>query len=106
MNPEKAKALTKNVNELLKNYHDQQRCTAELFKVCLEFLEDKGHGVYYTDADIQREGGVFKAAKAVGMKRRARKKQLIVAIKGYIEMIEKREDRVTSHTNDKEKQDE
>jgi len=97
MDPDKVKALVANVNKLMENYHDQQRCTAELFKICLEFLEDKGHGVYYTDADIQREGGVFKAEKAAGIKRRERKQQLIAAIKGYIEITENR---------DKEKQDE
>jgi len=108
MNPEKVKALAANVNELLKNYHDQQRCTAELFKICLEFLDEKrtGHGVYVSNEDIQRAGGVFKAERAAFIKRKERKQQLIAAVKGYIEMIEKREDRVTSHTNDKEKQDE
>lgn len=95
MSPEKAKALTENVNELLKNYHDQQRCTAELFKVCLEFLDEKRTG--------HKWGGGLKAARAAAIKRRARKQQLIAAIKGYIEMIE---NRVTSHTNDKEKKDE
>jgi len=94
MNQEEVKALAANVNALLKNYHDQQRCTAELFKICLEFLDEK------------RAGGVFKSERAAFIKRKERKEQLIVAIKGYIEMIEKREDRVTSHTNNKEKQDE
>ena len=91
MDPDKVKALVENVNKLMENHHNQQRSTAELFKVCLEFLEDKGHGVYYTNADIQREGGVFNAAKAAGIKRRERKQQLIAAIKEYIEMIENRD---------------
>ena len=92
MNPEKVKALTKNVNALLKNYHDQQRCTAELFKVCLEFLEGgNGHGVYVSNEDIQRAGGVFKAERAALIKRKERKQQLIAAVKGYITMIETRE---------------
>jgi len=96
MDPDKVKALAANVNKLMENYGNQQRCTAELFKICLEFLEDKGHGVYYTDADIQREGGVFNAQRAAGIKRRERKQQLIAAVKGYIKMIENR---------DKEKKD-
>jgi hypothetical protein len=90
MNPEKVKALTKNVNELLKNYHDQQRCTAELFKICLEFL-DKEHWPRVTNADIQRAGGVFEAEKALAIKRKERQQQLIAAVKGYIKMIEERE---------------
>jgi hypothetical protein len=91
MDKEKVKALAANVNSLIGNYQAQQENTAKLFEICLEFLEDKGHGVYYTDADIQREGGVFKAAKAGGIKRRERKQQLIAAIKGYIKMINERE---------------
>jgi len=99
MDPEKVKALAANVNELLKNYHDQQRCTAELFKICLEFLDEKRTGHEFSGYRIAE-------MKEAALKRRARKEQLIAAVKGYIEMIEKREDRVTSHTNDKEKQDE
>jgi len=93
MDKEKVKALAANVNSLIGNYQAQQQQTAKLFEICLEFLEDKqsGHGVYYTDADIQREGGVFKAAKAAGIKRRERKQQLIAAIKGYIKMMNERE---------------
>jgi len=93
MDKAQVKALAANVNSLLGHYDQQQQQTAKLFEICLEFLEDKGHGVYYTDADIQREGGVFKAAKAVGIKRRERKQQLIAAIKGYIKMINERENK-------------
>jgi len=84
MNPEKVKALAANVNELLKNYHDQQRCTAELFKVCLEFLDEKRTGHEFSG---YRPAEMREAA----LKRRARKKQLIAAVKGYIKMIEERE---------------
>jgi len=96
MSPEKVKALTENVNALLKNYHDQQRCTAELFKICLEFL-DESKWPRVSDADVQRAGGAWKVEAALRIKRKERKQQLIAAIKDYIQMIEKR---------DKEKQDE
>lgn len=79
---QKVRSLSENVNQLIKTYHNQQAATAKLFEVCLEFLEDKRTG---------HEWGVgFEAAKAAGIKRRERKQQLIAAIKGYIEMIEKR----------------
>ena len=92
MNPEKIKELAANVNNLLKLHHKQAQATAELFKICLEYLDEgKGHGVHYTNADIQREGGAFKAQKAAMIRRKERKQQLIAAIKGYIEMIEERE---------------
>lgn len=87
MDKAKVQALAANVNSLIGNYQNQQRNTAKLFKACLDYLE----GVYYTDADIQREGGVFKAQKAAMIKRSARKKELIAAIKGYIKMINERE---------------
>jgi hypothetical protein len=83
MNEEKVKALAANVNSLIGNYQDQQRTTAELFKVCLEFLDEKRTG---------HEGaGGFEAARAAAIKRLARKRELIAAVKGYIKMIETRE---------------
>ena len=97
MDKEQVKALFANVNSLLGHYDQQQQQTAKLFEICLEFLEDKGHekasfaGVYYTDADIQREGGVFKAQRAALIKRKERKQELIAAIKGYIKMINEME---------------
>jgi hypothetical protein len=93
MDKERVKELAANVNSLIGNYQDQQKNTAELFKICLEFLEDKrtGHGVYISAADIQRAGGVFKAERAALIKRKERKQQLIAAVKGYITMIETRE---------------
>jgi len=93
MDKKRVKALVANVNRLIENYQAQQQNTAKLFEVCLEFLEDKqrGHGVYYSQADIEREGGVFKAQKWAMIKRKERKQELIAAIKGYIKMIEERE---------------
>ena len=91
MDKERVKALASNVNSLIKNYQAQQQNTAKLFEICLEFLEDRGHGVYYTNADVQREGGVFKAQKAAAVRRGERRRQLIAAIKGYIKMINERE---------------
>ena len=90
---QKVKALSENVNSLIGNYQAQQQNTAKLFEICLEFLEDKqrGHGVYISNADIQREGGVFKAQKAAAIRRGERRRQLIAAIKGYIKMINERE---------------
>jgi hypothetical protein len=95
MNKEKVRELAANVNSLIGNYQDQQRTTAELFKVCLEFLEDRqrGHGVYYSQADIEREGGVFKAERAALIKRKERKQELIAAVKGYIKLINERENK-------------
>jgi hypothetical protein len=84
MNPEKVKALAANVNELLKNYHDQQRCTAELFKICLEFLDEKRTGHEFSGYRIAE-------MKEAALKRKERKQQLIAAVKGYITMIETRE---------------
>lgn len=78
MNPEKAKALAANVVALMKNYDSQQRNTADLFKICLEFLEE------------QRTGHEFGGGKAAMIRRNERKQQLIAAIKGYIQMIEAR----------------
>jgi hypothetical protein len=89
VNQEKVKALTDNINKLIGNYQNQQRCTAELFKVCLEFLDEE-RWPRVTDHDIQRAGGVFKAEKEMSIKRRERKQELIAAIKGYIKMIEER----------------
>lgn len=95
MDKEQVKALAANVNSLLGNYQAQQQNTAKLLEVCLEFLEDKqrGHGVYISNEDIQRAGGVFKAEKAALIKRKERKQQLIAAIKGYIKMINERENK-------------
>lgn len=93
MDKDKVQALATNVNSLIENYQEQRQQTAKLFEICLEFLEDKGHGVYYTDADIQREGGVFRAQKAALIKRKEREQQLIAAIKGYIKMINERENK-------------
>ena len=89
MDPEKVKALAANVNDLLQLQHKQAQTTAELFKICLEFLDEKRTGHEW--------GGGFEAAKAAAIKRKERKQQLIAAIKDYVQMIEKREG------NDKEK---
>jgi len=91
MDKEKVRELAANVNSILAAYKSKEQSTAELFKICLEFLEDKGHEPHYTNADIQREGGVFKAQKWALIKRRERKQQLIAAVKGYIKMIEERD---------------
>lgn len=90
---EKVQALASNVNSLIENYQAQQQNTAKLFEICLEFLDEKqtGHGMYISNEDIQRAGGVFKAERAALIKRRERKQQLIAAIKGYIKMINERE---------------
>lgn len=84
MNQEKVKALTDNINKLIGNYQNQQRCTAELFKVCLEFLDEKRTGHEFSG---YRPAEMREAA----LKRRERKEQLIAAVKGYIKMIEERE---------------
>jgi hypothetical protein len=105
MDKAKVQALAANVNGLLGLYDKKEQTTAELFKVCLEFLDEE-RWPRVTDHDIQRAGGVFKAEKEMRIKRKERKQELIAAIKGYIKMIEKREDRVTSHTNNKENDDE
>lgn len=81
MDKERVKALASNVNSLIENYQSQQQNTAKLFEICLEFLEDKGHGVYVG----------FAEAKAMAIKRKERKQELIAAIKGYIKMINERE---------------
>ena len=94
MSPEKVKALAANVNALLKNYHDQQRCTAELFKVCLEFLDEKRTGHEFSG---YRPAEMREAA----LKRRERKKQLIAAVKGYIKMIEGRNKEKKDEDQDK-----
>ena len=91
MDKEKVKALAANVNSLIGNYQAQQENTAKLFEVCLEFLDEE-RWPRVTDHDIQREGGVFKAERAAAIKRRERKQELIAAIKGYIKMINEREE--------------
>lgn len=83
MTEEKVRELASNVNQLMKNYQDQQRCTAELFKICLEFLEEK--------KDAAEWGVGMKFVIADARKRRERKQLLIAAIHGYIKMIEERE---------------
>lgn len=85
MNKEKVKALAANVNSLIGNYQAQQENTAKLFEICLEFLEDKQTGHAYS-------GGI-KMAIAEAKKRKERKQQLIAAIKGYIKMINERENK-------------
>lgn len=83
MDPDTAKALAANVNNLLQLQHKQAQTTAKLFKICLEFLDEK--------RDRHEWDRGFEAAKAAGIKRRERKQQLITAIKGYIEAIENRD---------------
>jgi hypothetical protein len=84
MDKEKVKELAANVNSLIGNYQDQQKNTAELFKICLEFLEDKR---------TRDEFSGYRPAemREAAIKRKERKQQLIAAVKGYIEMIETRE---------------
>jgi hypothetical protein len=84
MDKAKVQALAANVNRLIGSHQNQQRCTAELFKVCLEFLDEKRTGHEFSG---YRPAEMREAA----LKRRARKEQLIAAIKGYIEMVEKKE---------------
>lgn len=86
---QKVKQLAENVNQLIVNFHKQQDNTAKLFQICLEFLDEE-QWPRLSDAAIQRAGGVFKAEKELRIKRKERKQQLIAAVKGYIEMIEKR----------------
>lgn len=84
MDKEKVKALAANVNSLIGNYQEQQQQTAKLFEICLEFLEDRKTG---------HEGGWMKLAIEKAKKREERKQQLIAAIKGYIKMINERENK-------------
>lgn len=79
---QKAKQLAENVNQLIGNFHNQQDTTAKLFEICLEFLEERKDNAEWG------VGRTFAIAEA--KKRKERKQQLIAAIKGYIEMIEKR----------------
>lgn len=83
MDKERIKALSDNIRDLLGHYDQQQATTAKLFKICLEFLEDKKTGHEW--------GGGMQLAISEAKKRRERKQQLIAAIKGYIKMINERE---------------
>jgi hypothetical protein len=85
MNPEKIKELAANVNNLLKLHHKQAQAIAELFKICLEYLDESKWPKY------ESYGSGLTAAKAAMIRRKERKQQLLAAIKGYIEMIEERE---------------
>ena len=85
MNEEQVKALAANVNSLIENYQAQQQNTAKLFEVCLEFLEDKQTGHEW--------GGGMKLAIAAAKKRKERKQELIAAVKGFIKLINERENK-------------
>ena len=84
MNPDKVKALAENANNLLQLHDKQAQTTAELFKICLEYLDDSKWPKY----TMYGEG--FGAAKAAGIRRRERKQQLIAALNSYIKMVEGR----------------